>query len=144
MFREKEGDGHPKAVVGGPKRIIHQDQKCLQEGEIVTSFSSSMSAYEADWLPLCLSEQGDKENWWEMAGHRKGADLSRLQATIWQQKEVSFQWIKCKLQKVAGLELFCCYQKIWLQRETHLTPKHSQDPASRLRGQKWGGGSVGW
>lgn len=40
------------------------------------------------------------EKW--QAAHRKGADLSSLRAAIWHQEEISFQWVKWKLQNVAG------------------------------------------
>lgn len=50
-------------------------------------------------------------------GTKRGADLCSWHTTAWHHKEVSFQWVKWKLQEVARLELSCHYQKIWLWRE---------------------------
>ena len=82
------------------------------------------------------------EKW--QAAHRKGADLSSLHADIWHQEEISFQWVKWKLRKVAGLELSFCYQKIWMAERNPPHPQTLIWSAGRLRGQEQGGRSVGW
>ena len=43
---------YPQTAEGGPKRIIHQDQKCPRGEDSVTPFSSWMSAYEGDWVTV--------------------------------------------------------------------------------------------
>lgn len=123
-----EGDSHPSRGWGAQPR--HSPRSDQEVWELEISFSSSVSVYEAGVTDIAPVWAGGQRALMRNGKAQKGGRLKQ-HACHHLAPKGSFQWVTWKLQTVSGLELYCCYQKIWLQRETCLTPKYSKGPMGR-------------